>query len=64
VKVKAFSRFRHYTNLHRCESRLRRVLGDFSFSTMRDVLEQRGLLNGSAAAAEQRATQAAALQNA
>jgi polysaccharide deacetylase family protein (PEP-CTERM system associated) len=44
VKVKAFSRFRHYTNLHRCESRLRRVLGDFSFSTMRDVLEQRGLL--------------------
>lgn len=44
VKVGAFSRFRHYTNLHRCESRLRQVLTDFSFSTMRDVLGARGLL--------------------
>jgi polysaccharide deacetylase family protein (PEP-CTERM system associated) len=45
VKVGAFSRFRHYTNLHRCEARLRRVLGDFRFGTMRQVLEQRGLLS-------------------
>ncbi|MGH8208716.1 MAG: XrtA system polysaccharide deacetylase [Steroidobacteraceae bacterium] len=45
LKVSAFSRFRHYTNLHRCESRLRRVLGDFSFGTMREVLEGRGLLS-------------------
>src|SRR5262249_26547048 len=30
VKVSAFSRFRHYTNLSRCEARLRRVLGDFA----------------------------------
>jgi polysaccharide deacetylase family protein (PEP-CTERM system associated) len=44
VKVGALSRFRHYTNLHRCEARLRRVLGDFRFGTMRQVLEQRGLL--------------------
>ena len=44
VKVSAFSTFRHYTNLRRCEARLRRVLGDFSFSTMRDVLTMRGLL--------------------
>jgi hypothetical protein len=44
VKVKAFSRFRHYTNLHKCEARLRRVLGDFAFGTMREVLEGRGLL--------------------
>lgn len=44
VKVSAFSRFRHYTNLHRCESRLRQLLTDFSFSTMRDVLGARGLL--------------------
>ena len=44
VKVGAFSRFRHYTNLHRCEARLRRVLGDFSFSTMRDVLAARGFM--------------------
>jgi polysaccharide deacetylase family protein (PEP-CTERM system associated) len=42
--LSAFSRFRHYTNLHKCESRLRRVLGDFSFGTMREVLEGRGLL--------------------
>ena len=47
VKVSAFSRFRHYTNLHRCESRLRQVLTDFSFSTMRDVLGARGLLQQS-----------------
>ena len=45
VKVGAFSTFRHYTNLHRCEARLRRVLGDFSFSTMRDVLTTRGLMS-------------------
>ncbi len=46
VKVGALSRFRHYTNLHRCEARLRRVLGDFRFGTMRQVLEQRQLLPG------------------
>ena len=45
VKVGAFSTFRHYTNLSRCEARLRRVLGDFSFSTMRDVLTTRGLMH-------------------
>jgi polysaccharide deacetylase family protein (PEP-CTERM system associated) len=44
VKVGLFSRFRHYTNLHRCEARLKRVLADFSFTTMRDVLIGRGLL--------------------
>lgn len=38
------SRFRHYTNLHKCESRLRRLLGEFSFASMREVLEARGLL--------------------
>jgi hypothetical protein len=44
LKVKWFSRFRHYNNLHKCEARLRKLLGEFSFSTMRDVLEQKGLL--------------------
>jgi polysaccharide deacetylase family protein (PEP-CTERM system associated) len=48
--LSAFSRFRHYTNLHKCESRLRRVLGDFSFGTMREVLEGQGLLATSAGA--------------
>jgi polysaccharide deacetylase family protein (PEP-CTERM system associated) len=38
------SRIRHYTNLGRCEARLRRVLTEFRFSTMRDVLTTRGLL--------------------
>jgi polysaccharide deacetylase family protein (PEP-CTERM system associated) len=42
--ISAFSRFRHYNNLHKCEGRLRRLLGDFKFSTMRDVLESRGML--------------------
>jgi polysaccharide deacetylase family protein (PEP-CTERM system associated) len=49
VKVGAFSRFRHYTNLHRCEPRLRQVLADFSFSTMRDVLTTAGLLRSATA---------------
>ena len=32
------SRFRHYNNLEVCESRLRALLDDFRFSTMREVL--------------------------
>lgn len=44
VRVKWLSRFRHYTNLHKCEARLRRLLGDFRFSTMSKVLARRGLL--------------------
>jgi polysaccharide deacetylase family protein (PEP-CTERM system associated) len=44
VKVGAVSRFRHYTNLDRCEPRLRRLLGEFEFSTMREVLGARGLI--------------------
>jgi polysaccharide deacetylase family protein (PEP-CTERM system associated) len=34
----ALSRFRHYRNLDQTESRLRRLLTDFRFSTIRDVL--------------------------
>jgi polysaccharide deacetylase family protein (PEP-CTERM system associated) len=55
LKVSAFSRFRHYNNLHKCEGRLRRLLGEFSFSTMRDVLESRGLLKKSGAAPARKA---------
>jgi polysaccharide deacetylase family protein (PEP-CTERM system associated) len=44
IKVGAFSRFRHYTNLSRCEERLRRVLGEFAFTSMYECLQQRGLL--------------------
>jgi polysaccharide deacetylase family protein (PEP-CTERM system associated) len=44
VRVGWLSRFRHYTNLDRCEPRLRRLLGEFRFGTMREVLQARGLL--------------------
>lgn len=33
------SRFRHYTNLEVCEDQLRRLLRDFSFTTVREVLQ-------------------------
>jgi len=32
------SNFRHRTNLHRCQNRLRRLLGDFRFAPMEQVL--------------------------
>ena len=38
------SRFRHYLNLHRCEARLNRLLGDFQFETMHANLRRVGLL--------------------
>jgi len=44
VQASRLSRFRHYTNLERCEERLRRLLGEFRFSTARDGLGQLGLL--------------------
>jgi polysaccharide deacetylase family protein (PEP-CTERM system associated) len=46
IPVGWFSRFRHYTNLHRCEPRLRRLLGEFRFGGMREVLQGLGLLPG------------------
>ena len=45
VKVGWLSRFRHYTNLDKCETRLRRLLGEFEFASMRTVLEKSGLLH-------------------
>jgi polysaccharide deacetylase family protein (PEP-CTERM system associated) len=44
VKVSALSTFRHYNNLHKCERRLEKLLVDFSFSTMTDVLAKQDLL--------------------
>ena len=38
------SRFRHYTNLDRCEQRLKHLLSDFAFAPMADVLRKQGLL--------------------
>jgi polysaccharide deacetylase family protein (PEP-CTERM system associated) len=39
------SRFRHYTNLHKMEERFVRLLQDFSFGTMSEVLRTRGFFN-------------------
>jgi len=44
VKASAFSTFRHYNNLEKCESRLERLLTDFSFGSMSEVLQEQGLL--------------------
>ena len=38
------SKFRHYLNLQRCESRLDDLLGDFRFTPLVSILKQRGLL--------------------
>jgi polysaccharide deacetylase family protein (PEP-CTERM system associated) len=49
VRVGWLSRFRHYTNLDRCEARLRRLLHEFRFGTMREALQAVGLLPTAAA---------------
>jgi polysaccharide deacetylase family protein (PEP-CTERM system associated) len=46
VRAHWLSRFRHYNNLERCEGRLRRLVSDFRFTTMRDVLADLDLLPG------------------
>ena len=38
IEASLLSRFRHYNNLDKCESRLRRLLGDFRFTRMDEVL--------------------------
>ena len=40
IKASALSRFRHYTNLSRCEKRLRTLTNDFAFTTIADALNQ------------------------
>lgn len=44
VSAGALSTFRHYNNLDKCEQRLERLLNDFSFTTMTDVLQGQNLL--------------------
>jgi polysaccharide deacetylase family protein (PEP-CTERM system associated) len=51
VRVGALSRFRHYTNLARCEQRLRTLLDDFSFAPAVRVLRESGELGRPEAAA-------------
>lgn len=50
VRTNLLSRFRHYTNLDACEARLRRLVGEFRFGTVRDVLAGIGLEPGPASA--------------
>jgi len=45
VSASWLSQFRHYTNLEKCEVRLRRLLGEFRFGTARDGLKELGLLS-------------------
>jgi polysaccharide deacetylase family protein (PEP-CTERM system associated) len=42
IKTNWLSRFRHYNNLHKCEGRLKQLLDDFRFSTVKDVLSNLG----------------------
>ena len=42
IVASALSRFRHYTNIEVCESRLRRLLGEFRFDTALNCLERQG----------------------
>ena len=52
IKVGAFSRFRHYTNLERCEAAAApRCSRDFAFTSMHEALQQRGLLSPERSAA-------------
>jgi polysaccharide deacetylase family protein (PEP-CTERM system associated) len=41
------SRLRHYTNLHRCEERLRRLVSEFRFAPVREVLCREQVLDES-----------------
>ena len=44
IKASWFSRFRHYNNLDKCESRLRSLLLDFEFGTVWNVLNTLDLI--------------------
>lgn len=46
IRASLKSRLRHYTNLSRCEGRLKSLLGEFGFAPMRDVLQGLELLDG------------------
>ncbi len=45
IKASWFSEFRHYNNLMKCESRFNKLVSEFSFSTMENVLKIQGLLS-------------------
>lgn len=47
IEASWFSKFRHYRNLDQCETRLRKLMRDFKFTTVAEVLENLGLLDDS-----------------
>lgn len=49
VQASTLSKFRHYKNLDKCEKRLRTLLDEFKFGTVKEGLEQLGLLPTSTA---------------
>jgi polysaccharide deacetylase family protein (PEP-CTERM system associated) len=51
IEASMLSRFRHYNNLRHCYSRLEQLLLDFSFTTVSEVLMDRGYLSGEKPAA-------------
>lgn len=44
IKASKLSEFRHYNNIHKCRNRLKKLFGDFSFTTMEDVLKHESLI--------------------
>jgi polysaccharide deacetylase family protein (PEP-CTERM system associated) len=44
IKTNLISRFRHYNNLDKCEKRLERLLNDFDFCTVHEVLDNEKLI--------------------
>ena len=44
IEASWFSKFRHYNNLEKCESRLSQLMDDFKFSTMKSVLTDMNLI--------------------
>ena len=44
ISASWLSRFRHYNNLDKCETRLHRLVSDFQFSTVEKVLQNQGLI--------------------
>ncbi|VAW53741.1 FIG004655: Polysaccharide deacetylase [hydrothermal vent metagenome] len=44
ISASRLSRFRHYNNLDKCESRLRSLASDFKFTTVEKVLQSQGIL--------------------
>jgi polysaccharide deacetylase family protein (PEP-CTERM system associated) len=44
VKTKLLSKLRHYTNLDKCEGRLRKLIEEFRFAPVREVLQAQQLL--------------------